>query len=104
MEKKLFYLFITETLQTKCEIEASGEEEAMQQLQDLYKHGGIVLDDSHHIETDFTNCKYSTKETRILKQINDFCQNHCGECDNCCEGECVLFRITKIIEEGFYED
>lgn len=103
MENKLFNLIITETLQRECEIEAESEDEALQILEDKYHDCEIVLDYADLVDTEFSNCKYTKKEIQILNQITNFCKNDCAECECCVEDDCVLFRIEKIIENGFYE-
>lgn len=100
---KKFKLNVTETLSKECEVEAETEEQAIKELKRKYRDCEIVLDDKDLVCTDFETCGYKESEQKILKQITDFCANECGECTCCPEGECVLYRIQKIIEDGFYE-
>lgn len=44
---------ITETLQYQEEIEANNREEAIQKMKEKYRNEEIVLDDSHHVDTEF---------------------------------------------------
>lgn len=101
--KEKYKVCVTETLKRECEIEAASEEEALQLLEDKYKNSEIVLDYSDLVDTEFSNCGYNKKEIQILNQISEFCKNECGSCNCCCEDECILYRIEKIIEDGFYD-
>ena len=103
MDKQIFNVIVTETLQRVCEIEAENEDEALEILEEKYYDEEIVLDDSDLIDTEFSNCEYSKKERHIMNEIQRFCENQCGEgVSNCAEEECVLFRIEKIIEGNYY--
>lgn len=95
-------VYVTETLQREVDIEASDEFEALSKLEELYNDGEIVLDYSDLVNTDFTSTTNSKKEINIMGEIGDFC-NQCPSLTECPEGECVLYRIERIIEDGFYE-
>lgn len=95
---------MTETLQRKCEVEAESEQQALETLEKKYRDSEIVLDYQDLVDTEFSNCSYSKKEKLIMGQIAAFCERECGENGCCPEGTCVLYRIQKIIEDGFYED
>lgn len=41
--------------------------------------------------------KYTKQEERILTLITNFCENECGERENCPENQCVLFNIEKVV-------
>lgn len=96
-----FDLVVTETLQREVEIEAESEDEAIVKLEQDYNDSVIVLDYSDLVDTEFSNCKYTKKEIQIMGQIANFCEKECPSCQQCPEDECVLFRIEKIIENGF---
>lgn len=98
----IFKTYITETLQREVEVEAADENEAVEKTEELYKDSEVILDYSDLTNTEFSNCKYSEKEVQIMNQISNFCEKECGECQCCPEDTCVLFRIEKIIEDGFY--
>lgn len=100
---KTFDLVVTETLQREVEIEAEEESIAIEELEKKYNDGEIVLDYSDLIDTEFSNCKYTKKDIQVLDQISTFCENECSECNCCSEDNCVLYRIEKIIENGYYE-
>jgi hypothetical protein len=103
MDKQIFNVIVTETLQRTCEIEAETEDEALEILEEKYYNEEIVLDYQDLIDTDFSNCRYSKKEMEMLNEIHWFCQLQCCEgLNNCSEDECVLFRIEKIIEGTNY--
>jgi hypothetical protein len=101
---KIFNLVITETLQRDVEIEAEDDVEALQLLEDKYNKNEIILDYQDLVDTEFSNCKYTKKEIQILNQITNFCENECNECKCCPEETCILFRIEKIIKDGYYHE
>lgn len=37
--------------------------------------------------------------TNILTEISEFCANECGSREQCCEEECILFRIENLVLE-----
>ena len=44
---------ITETLQSRVDIEAESPEDAVRQVRDLYRRGDIVLDASDYVDVAF---------------------------------------------------
>ena len=95
---KKFNLVITETLQREVEIEANSENEALEILDNKYYNEEIVLNESDLTNTEFTNSKYTEKETQILNEIHNYCKLECGEgVNNCVEENCPLYRIEQII-------
>lgn len=62
-----------------------------------YKNCEIILDSEDFVGVEFSENGYTNLENKILKQIHDFCGKECGNCQNCAEEECVLFRIERII-------
>lgn len=98
-----YKVYVTETLRRECEIEATSEDEALELLEEKYNESEIILDYSDLVDTEFSNCSHSKKEIETLNQISEFCKSECGDHDCCCEGDCVLYRIKKIIEDGFYD-
>lgn len=101
---KIYDVVITETLQRECEIEANSEEEALEILEEKYNDCEIVLDYSDLVDTEFSNCKYTKKEINVMNEIHNFCKKECSEgVNNCAEDTCPLYRIEKIIEQGYYE-
>ena len=100
---KEFKLFVSELLQQEVEVEAENIEEALAELERLYHEGEVVLDYSNLIDTEFSNCELSKKEIQIMGEIGKFCEE-CPSCDCCPEGECVLYRIEKIIENGYFRE
>lgn len=101
--KDTYKLYITETLQRECEIEATSEEEALGVLEEKYNNNEIVLDYSDLIDSEFSNCTYTKKEIEILNEIHNFCANECCSCECCPENNCILFRIEQIITNGLKE-
>ena len=93
---KKFNLVITETLQREVEIEANSENEALEILESKYYDEQLVLDYQDLINTEFTNSKYTEKETQILNTIHNHCKLECGV-NNCVEENCPLYRIEQII-------
>lgn len=94
-------LYVTEILQREVEIEADTVEEALDVLEKKHKDSEIVLDYSDVIVTEYADCSLRKKDVAVLEQI----ARHCEECpshQNCLEGECVFFRIERIIEDGFF--
>lgn len=101
---KKFNLVVTETLQRDVEIEAEDEAEALRILEDEYSEGKICLDYQDLVDTEFSNCTYTKNEIQIMNQITKFCENECCENQCCSEDDCILFRIEKIIEDGYYNE
>lgn len=94
-------LYVTEILQREVEIEADSVEEALEILEKKHNDSEIVLDYSDVIVTEYADCSLREKDVAILEQI----ARHCEECPsrlNCLEGDCVFFRIERIIEDGFF--
>ena len=96
--KDIYSLVVTETLQRTVEIEAVNESDALEILERKYKDEEIVLDYQDLVNTEFTNSKYTEKETQILNEIHNYCKLECGEgVNNCVEENCPLYRIEQII-------
>ena len=94
-------LYVTEILQREVEIEADTVEEALDVLEKKHKDSEICLDYSDVIVTEYADCSLREKDVAVLEQI----ARHCEECPsrlNCLEGDCVFFRIEKIVEDGFF--
>ena len=94
-------LYVTEILQREVEIEADTVEEALDVLEKKHKDSEICLDYSDVIVTEYADCSLREKDVAVLEQI----ARHCEECPsrlNCLEGDCVFFRIEKLVEDGFF--
>lgn len=96
-------LYLTEVLQREVEIEAESVEEALDKLEEQYNESEIVLDYSDLKSTEFTDSEMSKKEILIMGEIGGFCET-CNLLSHCVEGDCIVFRIEKIIEDGFYHE
>ena len=81
---------IFETL--KREVEGNLEE-----VEEQYKNCDVVLTADDFVKVEFSENDYTEQENNILNEITNFCENHCGLCQECPEEECVLFRIEKLI-------
>lgn len=94
-------LYVTEILQREVEIEAESVEEALEILEKKHSDSEIFLDYSDLIKTEFADTNKREKDVAVLEQIS----RHCEECPsrlNCLKGECVFFKIEKIVEDGFF--
>ncbi len=94
-------LYVTEILQREVEVEAGTVEEALTALERKHKDSEIVLDYDDLIMTEYADCSLREKDVAVLEQI----ARQCEECPSrlqCTEGECVFFRIERIIEDGFF--
>ena len=54
MEKKVYQVEITETLQKIIEVEADNEQDAIEQVKSDYYACDIILDDTAYIDTEIT--------------------------------------------------
>lgn len=52
-----------------------------------YSDGNIA-----HIESEL-----SPLNTKIMTEITEYCVHECGDCNNCSEDMCVLYRIENLI-------